>query len=544
MDNRVLLAIILSLGVLILFQYFYTKYFFPPLPQGNFTQGNFTNQVNQTNEAISNKISSSKEFQVFNATTRNTLPEKSILIKTPYFEGELTNLGVRFKSLKLLNYKKDLKNKEAVELVSAPKEALPPEIYLTQIPHFAVIPFEDQNPERIEVSPKEKKELFFKGRYYPLEMEKRLIVKGFSYYFDWEIKLRNLSNETFKDRLLVRGVFSPFSQGSGYVFKGPFYYTDHLEEVKLKDTLSEYVGPIKYLGYMDVYFLSALIPLYNGTFKGIFRKISENVNEYIFWGPEFELKPGEERIFKFKIYMGPKKAEELKKEYPLLAKSLYFGIFDFVAKPLLYLLKFFYQFTHNYGWAIVIITFLIRALFYPLNHISYRSMKKMQELQPVFQKLREKYKDDPQTLQKELMNLYRTHKINPFSGCLPILIQIPVFIAFYKVLLMAIELRHAPFILWINDLSAPERLYISSFEIPWLGGIPLLTILMGVSMFIQQKLTPTTLDPTQEKIMLLLPIFFTFLFINFPSGLVLYWFVNNLLSIIQQLITFKSLKTR
>lgn len=169
-------------------------------------------------------------------------------------------------------------------------------------------------------------------------------------------------------------------------------------------------------------------------------------------------------------------------------------------------------------------------------------MKKMQELQPIFQKLKEKYKDDPQTLQKELMNLYRTYKINPFSGCLPILIQIPVFIAFYKVLLMAIELRHAPFILWITDLSAPERLYIGSFEIPWLGGIPLLTILMGASMFVQQKLTPTSMDPTQEKIMLLLPIFFTFLFINFPSGLVLYWFVNNLLSIMQQLITFKSFK--
>lgn len=539
MNDRVLLAIILSLGILILFQYLYMKYFYPPLPQGN-----YTNQVNHTKEALSNKISSSKASQVFNTTTPNFFSEKLTLIKTPFFEAELTNLGVRFKSLKLLNYKKDLKSNDPVELISASKEALPPEIYLTQIPHFSVIPFETQNPGRIEISPKEVKELLFRGIYGPLEMEKKLVVKGYSYYLDWEIKIRNLSNETFKDRLLVRGVFSPFSMGSGYVFKGPFYYTDHLEEVKLKDTLSEYVGPIRYLGYMDVYFLSALIPIENGTFKGTFRKISENTNEYIFWSPDFELRPGEERVFKFKIYMGPKKAEELKKEYPLLANSLYFGVFDFVAKPLLYLLKFFYQFTHNYGWAIVIITFIIRILFYPLNHISYRSMKKIQELQPVFQKLKEKYKDDPQTLQKELMNLYRTYKINPFSGCLPILIQIPVFIAFYKVLLMAIELRHAPFLLWINDLSAPDRLYISSFEIPWLGGIPLLTILMGISMFIQQKLTPTSMDPTQEKIMLLLPIFFTLLFINFPSGLVLYWFVNNLLSIIQQLITFKSVKTR
>lgn len=169
-------------------------------------------------------------------------------------------------------------------------------------------------------------------------------------------------------------------------------------------------------------------------------------------------------------------------------------------------------------------------------------MKKMQELQPVIQRLREKYKDDPQGLNREVMNLYRTQKINPFSGCLPILIQIPVFIAFYKVLLMAIELRHAPFMLWITDLSAPERLYIGNLVIPYLGGIPVLTILMGISMYLQQKLTPSSPDPMQAKIMLFMPIFFTILFINFPSGLVLYWFVNNVLSIVQQYFTLKLTK--
>ncbi|MGC9017906.1 MAG: membrane protein insertase YidC [Caldimicrobium sp.] len=538
MDNRVFLAIILSIGVLILFQYLYMKFLVPPTWQRNSTNAVKVPESTQSNNStnISNPLIAQESKK------SSAIPEKITKVKTPYLEAEITNLGVRFKSFILLRYKKELKSNHPVELITAPNEALPPEIYLSQIPHLAVIPFESENPGIIEISKKETKDLIFKGRYGDFEIEKKVTFKGDSYYLDWEIKIRNLSNGSLQDRLLVRGAFSPFSQGSNYVFKGPFYYTDHLEEVKLKDTLSEYAGPLKYLGYMDVYFLSALIPSENGTFKVTFRKISQNINEYLFWSPEFKLKPGEEKAFKFKLYMGPKSSDELKKEYPLLANSLYFGIFDFVAKPLLYLLKFFYQFTHNYGWAIVIITFIIRVLFYPLNHISYRSMKKMQELQPIFQKLREKYKDDPQTLQRELMNLYRTYKINPFSGCLPILIQIPVFIAFYKVLLMAIELRHAPFILWINDLSAPERLYIGSFEIPWLGGIPLLTILMGASMFVQQKLTPTSMDPTQEKIMLLLPIFFTFLFINFPSGLVLYWFVNNLLSIIQQLITFKSFK--
>jgi YidC/Oxa1 family membrane protein insertase len=533
MDNRTLLAIVLSIGILILFQYLYLQYLSPKPNQEalNMTQ----------NQKVQGNLT--PEGKPFTTSTLNNLnkglPEKKITLRSPLYEAEITNYGVRLSSYKLLKYNRGIKEKEPVELVSAPREGLPLEIYTTQAPYLALVPFSVELPEKMVLSQGDKKDLVFRTKVSDLDIEKRLLFRGDSYYYDLEVRLQNSGNATFRDRLLVRGVFAPFSLGSGYVFKGPFYYTDQLNEVKLKDTLSEYTGPLKYLGYMDVYFLTALIPLENGTFKGTFRKLSEETNEFIFWGEEFTLNPGESKTFKFKVYMGPKKAEELKKEYPLLARSLYFGIFDFVAKPLLYLLKFLYQFTHNYGWAIIIITFLIRILFYPLNHISYKSMKKMQELQPVFQRLREKYKDDPQTLQKEMMNLYRTHKINPFSGCLPILIQIPVFIAFYKVLLMSIELRHAPFMLWINDLSSPERLYLGSLVIPWLGGIPVLTILMGVSMFFQQKLTPSSMDPTQEKIMLILPLFFTILFINFPSGLVLYWFVNNLLSIGQQLITFK-----
>ncbi len=529
MDNRVLLAIALSFGVLILFQYLYFKYFAPPpLKQENITQS--ANQIPP------------KEATTLPSLPKGSPSEKFWEIKTPFIQAKLTNLGVRFTEFKLLSYFQGLKNQKPIELVSAPKEAFPLEIYTMNNPQLAVTNYEGPTFEKLELSSKERKELSFVGAVSDLKMEKKLIFKGNSYYLDLEVALNNLSNQTIKDRLIIRGVFTPFSNGSSYVFRGPFYYTNHLEEVKLKDTLSEYIGSLKYLGYMDVYFLVALIPKEDGNFRATFRKISEDIDEFIFWSDEFTLNPNEKKTFNFKIYLGPKKTEDLKKEYPLLTKSLYFGIFDFVAKPLLYLLKFFNQFTHNYGWAIVIITFLIRILFYPLNHMSFKSMKKMQELQPVFQKLREKYKEDPQTFQRELMNLYKTHKINPFSGCLPILIQIPVFIAFYKVLLMAIELRHASFILWINDLSAPERLYLGFLNIPWLGGIPVLTILMGISMFIQQKLTPTSMDPTQEKLMLILPIFFTVLFINFPSGLVLYWFVNNILSIIQQLITFKFFK--
>jgi YidC/Oxa1 family membrane protein insertase len=164
-------------------------------------------------------------------------------------------------------------------------------------------------------------------------------------------------------------------------------------------------------------------------------------------------------------------------------------------------------------------------------------MKEMQKLQPHMAKLREKFKDNREQLNKEMMNLYRTYKINPMGGCLPMLIQLPIFWALYNLLRDSIELRHAPFIFWIKDLSAPERLFTLPFHIPYMTppyGIPVMTLLMGLTMFITQKMTPTTGDPTQAKVMLIMPVIFTVFFINFPSGLVLYWLINNILQIGQQ----------
>ena len=215
-----------------------------------------------------------------------------------------------------------------------------------------------------------------------------------------------------------------------------------------------------------------------------------------------------------------------------------FGWFDIIAKPMLSLLNFFYSFLGNYGLAIILVTILTKIVFWPLTRKSYKSMKQMQKLQPQIMKIREKYKGDKTRMNQEVMQLYKTYKVNPMGGCLPMVVQIPVFIAFYKVLGASIELRHAPFMLWIDDLSAPDRLNIG-FHIPYVDGLPVLTLLMGASMFIQQKMTPTTGDPTQAKMMMMMPIVFTFMFINFPSGLVLYWFVNNLLGIGQQYLTNK-----
>jgi YidC/Oxa1 family membrane protein insertase len=216
-----------------------------------------------------------------------------------------------------------------------------------------------------------------------------------------------------------------------------------------------------------------------------------------------------------------------------LAKSVDFGWFDVLAKPMLWLLNFFHQYSGNYGVAIILLTVLIKLVFWPITQKGMKSMKNMQKLQPKIAKLKERCKDDPAKMNQEMMALYKTYKVNPVGGCLPMLIQIPFFFALYQVLLAAIELRHAPFMLWINDLSAPDRLWLG-FDIPYLHGLPIMTLLMGASMYLQQKMTPTTMDPTQARIMQFLPIVFTVMFINFASGLVLYWFVNNLLSILQQ----------
>ncbi len=227
--------------------------------------------------------------------------------------------------------------------------------------------------------------------------------------------------------------------------------------------------------------------------------------------------------------MVQKKARYLEKLPNNLGAAINYGWLDFLAKPLVIALNYFYKYTHNYGIAIIILTIVIKILFWPLSHKSYKSMEQMKKIQPLMQQLKEKYKDDKQKLNEEMMRLYKTYKINPAGGCVPMLLQIPVFIALYEALLSAIELRHSPFIyhlpftniVWLADLSAKDPLYITP-------------IFMGITMFIQQKMTPTSGDPTQAKLMLLMPIFLTFLFLNFPSGLVVYFITNNILSIIQQ----------
>ncbi len=235
-----------------------------------------------------------------------------------------------------------------------------------------------------------------------------------------------------------------------------------------------------------------------------------------------------------RVFGGPKEIGLLKRIGRSLQESIDFGWTGVVGRPILSLLHLFRNMTGNYGWAIVLLTIAIKFALYPLTASSMRSMHAMAKLRPRMQELQAKHKGDPARLNQEMMSLYRSEKVNPLGGCLPMVLQIPIFFALYRVLLVSIELRHAPFILWIDDLAGPELLTMFSFagfDLP----IRVMPLVMGVTMFLQQKLTPTAVaDPIQQKVFLLMPVLFTFLFYGFPSGLVLYWLTNNIVSIGQQ----------
>jgi len=234
------------------------------------------------------------------------------------------------------------------------------------------------------------------------------------------------------------------------------------------------------------------------------------------------------------VFVGPKDIDKLEAFGHGLRRAVDLGRFSFIALPMLQALRLLHRFTGNYGVAIILLTVLIKLLFYPLTKKSFESMRAMQKLQPEMAKIRERLQDKPEEMNREIMDLYKRHKVNPLGGCLPMILQLPVFFGLYSALQNAIELRHAPFIGWITDLSAPDRL--GTIQLPFVQypGIPVLTLTMGVSMFVQQWMTPSAADPSQQRVMMIMPLMFTYMFINFPAGLSLYWLANNLLTIAQQ----------
>jgi YidC/Oxa1 family membrane protein insertase len=279
--------------------------------------------------------------------------------------------------------------------------------------------------------------------------------------------------------------------------------------------------PDGWIAMLQHYFLSAWIPKPDETHQFYSKASSDEIYTIGMIGNPIQVAPGQTVQTGSKIYIGPEETSVLKKIAPGLDLTVDYGVLWFISMAIFGLMKHIYHLTGNWGWSIVLVTLMIKLLFYKLSETSYRSMAAMRKMQPKIQALKERYGDDKQKLTQATMELYKKEKINPLGGCLPMLVQIPVFLALYWVLVESVELRQAPFILWIHDLSVKDPYYV-------------LPILMGLTIFIQQKMSPASLDPMQARMMMMLPVIFTALFLSFPAGLVLYWVVNNSLSIIQQ----------
>ena len=315
--------------------------------------------------------------------------------------------------------------------------------------------------------------------------------------------------------------------------EGPSVYLDgaldHVATSKLAEPVTRQ-GRVDWAGYADHYFLAAYYPESTTPLR-FSAAAAGGTAESTLWsdGPTQKVAYG--------LYIGPKKLTELRRIGHQLEGAVDLGWFAFVARPMLELMLLLNKLTGNYGWSIILLTMGVRLAFYPINKRQALAMKAMQRIQPELKKIQEKFKDDRERLNREVMEVYRRHKVNPLAGCLPMLLQLPVFLGLYNALMQSIELRHAPFVGWITDLSKPDRL--GTIAIPFVTppGVPVLTIFMGASMLIQQKMMPAAGDPAQQRMMMLMPVVFTVMFINFPSGLVLYWFASNVMSIGQQYLT-------
>ena len=309
-----------------------------------------------------------------------------------------------------------------------------------------------------------------------------------------------------------------------YSITGPVYYDgDSYDRLDPEDLAGEPLAETAvggWLGSIQHHFVGAVVPeadqpyRYDGRFAGGAYSLSAI-------GPLKAVPPGGEQSYSAQLFAGPKLQEQLRETAPGLVLTVDYGIFTLFAQPLFWVLKTLFSFVGNWGWAIILATLIIKAALFPLTEASGRSMARMRKLQPRLKSIQERFKDDPQGRNRAMMELYKTEKVNPAAGCLPIFIQLPFFIAFYWVLVESVEIRQAPFLLWISDLSSRDPIFV-------------LPALMGAAMFWQQKLNPKPPDPMQARIMSAMPVIFTGFFMFFPSGLVLYWLTNSVFSTLQQ----------
>jgi YidC/Oxa1 family membrane protein insertase len=461
--------------------------------------------------------------------------ERTIKVETPFYTALLSNRGGVIRSIALAHFREKQGDPATrVELVRGAADASEPALAAELSGMAGPLGFSgalfDVDGRDLVLKTGEKGALVFRHRTAEgLELAKTLTFDGNGYTVLVRSEVINRGNAPLAARLALSwgpGLEPPAGKDTGGSAGAQYSLGGKLETLKAKKLTAPLDLPLpSWIGSHDAYFLAAMLPLsgYDGGEAALGRdgRIKVGLRSTL------KLAPGTAAAAEARLYVGPKEMDTLGKADPALTDAIDLGWFSVIAKPLLWLLNWLYGFLGNYGLAIIVLSVVLKLLFLPANNASFRSMRKMAALQPRINALRDRYRKDSQKLNAEIMGLYKENKVNPAGGCLPIIIQIPVFIALYRVLSAAIELRHAPFALWITDLSAKDPYYVTP-------------ILMGATMFIQQKMTPTAGDPKQAQIMLFLPVIFTAMFVSLPSGLVLYWLVTNLLSIAHQWYMLKS----
>lgn len=532
MEKRAFLAVILSIAVF----YLFTTFFGPEKKQ-------VTQPVTPPNAAPAATGTVKPPLQVKGEpaaplrATPTTAVQKEVIVETALYTAVFSSRGGSLKSLTLKKYREQ--NVPSASPVVLGTNADPTLLTFAtrgsgfNLPDSTIY---ESDSAKLSLNAGESRQLtfsFISGEGFTVR--KVYTFSGDSYGIRLETQLFNNSAAPLSGSVQQVMTYPAEikEKDSRYETAGSYVFADESLQIdKEKDVVKPSRAPYKnvqWAGFADKYFLSAILAEKNSIASVELKKNAAGFLESIVSSPLITVNPGQSSAVIHRLFVGPKDIDVLKAQGNSLEQSLDLGWFTVIAKPLLYTLKFFYRYVGNYGIAIIIITIILKVLFFPLTHKSYKSMKDMQKIQPEMTRLREKFKNDRDAMNKAVMELYRDHKVNPLGGCLPMVVQIPVFFALYKALMFSIELRHAPFFLWITDLADKDPYYITP-------------IIMGATMFIQQKMTPSQMDPMQQKMMLALPVVFTFMFLGFPSGLVLYWLVNNILTIGQQMYINKLVK--
>ena len=552
MDNKSLLAIVLCILILIGYQSLISYLYPPPDPLQPQTQQPIVGSESAPPSDQQAQLLAERRQTVIEqgeqtpdipqpASTAPPAPvEQDVIVETDAYIAVFTSTGGRLKSFRLKQYPVTLRpNSPLLEMVTAGTYGELP--FVLDVSGKDITLSDSALPYVVEgvtageplfVPAGDDGELVFRGS----------LANGASF-----TKTFTFFGEGYGIELTVAVTQLPFTASAlslswleGSRSEGKSTYYDVYGPVALIGRTFEYEnawdweagdaygpGDIRWAGFTNSYFLAGMMPRDVETAQLFFRDEDGTLETRL-------STPWSGQAVSYTLYLGPKDTTALNAVDPAFDRAIDFGWSHFIARPLVSLLRLLYGLTGNYGIAIIVLTVLVKLVFFPLSNKSFKSMSAMKKLQPQMERLREQYKEDRQKLNQEMMELYKRYEVNPLGGCIPMIVQLPVFIGLYQGLLYAIELRQAPFFGWIEDLSQPDRL--GALAIPFVDppGVPVLTLLMGGSMVIQQMMMPTTGDPIQQKMMLLMPVIFTVMFINFPAGLVLYWLINNVLSVAQQ----------